>query len=352
MKNTFLIKSFIFMMSLAVVMSCSKKDDEPNTGGNNGGGNAVTSITLEASSLQGNVGDVIKFKVKTNTGEDITSSSTITVSGASVSNASFTISLPCTFSAVAGYNGLSSNTLSLTGNSTLPIARFKKNVLIEDFTGNWCGFCPRVSYATELAKQQSTQIVDVGAHYNDPMSSQASTDLHNLKNITGWPTAYLNRKTLWNYPENNNVSQVINLTGNDGKMGLALSPTINGNVLSLNVELSFSGDYESFCNENKIVVYVVEDGLIYSQSNYTDFYGGVDLIQNFEHNSVLRGAMTSVSGEVIIPENGSKTYSTSIPSNIQNISNVRVVAFVINGEGKVQNVRAAGIGETQTLEVI
>jgi hypothetical protein len=351
MKNTFLTKSLILMMSLAVVTSCSKKDEDPDTGGD-GGGNAVSSITLEASSLQGNVGDVITFTVKTDTGEDVTSSSAITVSGTSISNASFTISSPCSFSAVASYNNLSSNTLSLTGNSTLPVARFKKNVLIEDFTGTWCGYCPRVSYATQLAKQQSTQVIDVGAHYSDEMSCQASTDLHNLKNITSWPTAYLNRKTLWAYPENNNVSQAINLTGNDGRMGLALSPSVNGNIISVDVELSFSGDYESFCNDNKIVVYVVEDGLIYDQSNYTTFYGGGSVIYDFEHNSVLRGAMTPVAGELITTNNGSKSFSTQIPSNIQNISNVRVVAFVINSSGKVQNVRAAGIGETQTLEVI
>ena len=295
MKNKILTKSFILMMSLTAVMSCSKKEDDPTTGGD-GGGSGVKSITLTASTLEGNVGDVVTFKVTTDTGEDVTATSAITVSGTATSNASFTIPSPCNFSAVAAYNGLTSNTLSLTGNTTSPVARFKKNVLIEDFTGSWCGSCPRVSYATEQDKQQSTQIVDVGAHWNDQMSSKTSTNLHSLKNVSGWPTAYLDRNTLWAYPENNNISQVLNLTGNDGRMGLALSPTINGNVISVNVELAFSGDYGSYCNDNKIVIYVVEDGLIYDQSNYTTFYGGGSVIVDFEHNSVLRSGMTSVTG--------------------------------------------------------
>ncbi|MDA0356540.1 MAG: hypothetical protein O2796_03645 [Bacteroidetes bacterium] len=126
MKNKILTKSFILMMSLTAVMSCSKKDDDPTTGGDGGGGSAVKSITLTASALEGNVGDVVTFKVTTDTGEDVTATSAISVSGTATSNASFTIPSPCNFSAVAAYNGLTSNTLSLTGNTTSPVARFKK----------------------------------------------------------------------------------------------------------------------------------------------------------------------------------------------------------------------------------
>ncbi len=135
-------------------------------------------------------------------------------------------------------------------------------------------------------------------------------------------------------------------------MGLAITPTIVGNLFSVDVEVAFSGDYESHCNENRIVIYVVEDNLIYDQVNYTDFYGGVSTISNFHHNSVLRAALTPVAGELVSVENGTHTFTSAVSSNIENMNNVRIVAFLINGQGKTQNVRAAEIGDVQTLEIV
>ena len=37
-------------------------------------------------------------------------------------------------------------------------AKFKHRVLIEDFTGAWCGWCPRVSHAIELLKEKDIVI--------------------------------------------------------------------------------------------------------------------------------------------------------------------------------------------------
>jgi len=82
------------------------------------------------------------------------------------------------------------------------------------------------------------------------------------------------------------------------------------------------------------------------------FYGGGSVIVDFEHNSVLRSGMTSVTGELISPVNGSKSYSTQVPSAVQDVNKLRVVAFVIDVIGEVQNVRAAKVGETQSLETI
>ncbi len=78
----------------------------------------------------------------------------------------------------------------------------------------------------------------------------------------------------------------------------------------------------------------------------------ISTISNFHHNSVLRAALTPVAGELVSVENGTHTFTSAISSNIENMNNVRIVAFLINGQGKTQNVRAAEIGDVQTLEIV
>jgi len=42
--------------------------------------------------------------------------------------------------------------------------KFQKRVLIEDFTGTWCGYCPRVSYGIDRVMEQTTKAVPVAIH--------------------------------------------------------------------------------------------------------------------------------------------------------------------------------------------
>ena len=84
-----------------------------------------------------------------------------------------------------------------------PIAgKFKKNVLIEDFTGTWCQYCPRVIYGIQKVETEGLAAYPVAIHRGNPPGSANSVDPFNFPasalesyiGLTGYPTAKLNRK--------------------------------------------------------------------------------------------------------------------------------------------------------------
>ena len=127
--------------------------------------------------------------------------------------------------------------------------------------------------------------------------------------------------------------------------------------MSIDIKVKFSDNFS--LNNTKLVVMVLEDGLIADQENYTSYYGGVSVIQNFVHNHVLRSSITNVAGD-IVPENEvingvySKSFSVAVPSNVANSANMSIVAFVSNdnfaGSSQVINSRVAHFGDTQTFQ--
>ncbi len=231
---------------------------------------------------------------------------------------------------------------------------FKKHVLIEDYTGTWCGNCARVSYAIEQAKAQSDKVVSVAIHHgNDPFNFVGIAPLKNLispDNDLQLPQSRLNRITTWTFPEFNNVQQALNLTSNNCGLGLALSSQVEGGNINLDVKVKYAQNYTGL----RLVVYVLEDKLFYRQTNYSNFFGGVNPIPNFEHNHVLRASLTNLLGDRMDNTNffqtSTRNFSVAIPGNVSNSENMSFVAFVVDTNNNVINVREAKINESQTFE--
>ncbi|MCZ8167861.1 MAG: Omp28-related outer membrane protein [Flavobacterium sp.] len=254
------------------------------------------------------------------------------------------------------------------GSSTAPpiSGYFKKNVLIEDYTGTWCGNCTRVAWAIEEAKAASDKVVSVAIHNgNDPFHFQGIAPLKNLilpNSPLALPVSRLNRMIVWDFPETSNVQQALDLTSNNATIGLAMSSTVaNGNI-NLDVKIKCLDDYQNL----KLVVYLLEDKLYFNQRNYyNDLYNGVNPIPNFEHNHVLRASLTNIVGEPILGTvNGAtltRNFSIPIPtitppSNFPNApqitpENISFVAFVTRGEDNIViNAREAKANENQNFQ--
>lgn len=232
------------------------------------------------------------------------------------------------------------------------VGKFKKNALIEDFTGTWCGYCPRVAYGIQKVEEQNLAAFPVAIHRGpngaDPYNFEA-TALENTIGLTGYPTAKINRKTTWiNESNPNEVKNSIKLNAD---LGIALNSTVSGGNINLDVNMKFDANLTDL----KLVVYVVEDGLVHNQNNYTSYYGGGSTIQNMVHNHVLRSCLTDlVNGDPISgTDDGAtitKNYNIAVPSNVANAANISFVAFVIDASGKVLNVRGAAPNVNQTFE--
>lgn len=323
---------------------------------------SVENITLTADSSNKLIGETVTFTVKDNSGNDVTANTVISVDGTAIQGHTFTSAATGAFQVIANYSGVESLPLVITFGDGSEV-NFVKRLLVEDYTGTWCGYCPRVNYALEQLHAQTDDVVAVAIHR--PSSNVSSsvydpynydtTELEDLIGIAGYPKGMLNRMTQWQFPEPSNIAQAIALTqGENPKLGLALSPTVNGSTISLDVNVKFSKDFTGL----KMVVYIIENGLIYPQHNYTDYYGGVDIIEDYQQNHVLRAVLTPLLGEDIdatqttTGHTFSKTFSVSMPASVANAANIEFVAFVVDANGKAINVRKAAAGDTQVFEVL
>lgn len=248
------------------------------------------------------------------------------------------------------------DTPPVSNNNTpeVPIAgKFQKNVLIEDYTGTWCQYCPRVIYGIQKVESENIKAYPVAIHrYNssiDPFNFTDGSALESYLNITGYPTAMLNRKTMWN--NETATTEVKKLYSLNCDLGLALNSTVSGGNINLDVKVKFDANLTGL----KLVVYVLEDNLHYNQTNSTSYFGGVNPIPNMEHDHVLRSCLTDlVYGNNLSGTNDGATVTTNfsvpVPSNVSNVSNMSFVAFVIGADGKVINVRGALPNVNQTFE--
>jgi hypothetical protein len=338
-------------LCFGLFISCSKDDN--NSGG---GGSAIQSIAITASTTDAYVGDNIQFTVKGNNNVDFSTSAVIYLNTTPLVTNFFTPVATGTLSVYAVYQV--SSTVTLTSPTIqIPVQQcinFNKRVLIEDYTGTWCQYCPRVAYAISQVRLQTSDAVVVAIHRgNDPYNFPEAVTLETMIGLTGYPTGMLNRKTVWTYPETSYVSQPVNLTsGTNPRVGLAMTNTISGNTVSVQVRVKFGQNLTNL----KLVVYALEDNLIYNQTNSTSYYGGVNPIVNFDYDDVLRGYLTTnilgdaITGSTNLNDVYTKTFTYTIPSGYV-AANMHFAAFVLDWNNKALNSRNASNNENQAFEI-
>jgi thiol-disulfide isomerase/thioredoxin len=339
-------KIFFIAVFISLFFTSCYQDDE-----------VTEKIGISASQNEQKVYSEVTFNVVTLKGEDVTDESTFFVNGVQIPSNSFTSSEEKTYNVQARYNGLTSNLLPIKFSFTLE--GYVKRALVEDYTGTWCGNCPRVTHALDLIKQQTDKIVEVAIHRGTPAQNEPylfdATVLEQLFQVSGYPAARINRTGIWSAQQQNNLNQVISQTqGAIVKAGVAMENTVANGTINLKVNVGFLQDYSNL----KLVVYVLENGLIYDQVNYTPFYGGVDPIPNFVHNHTLRSCLTNLLGDAIPNEsakNGTtyvRNFSVPVPSNVSNVSKLEFVAFVIGADNRAINSRRCLVNATQGLELL
>lgn len=322
------------------------------------------SIILTADSSVKIIGEPITFTVRDSDGNDLTENAIIYVDGEEIEGNSFTSEVVGNFEVTASYYEIESEPITVNFHDGSEI-NFVKRVLIEDYTGTWCGYCPRVAHAIELVKAQTDEpletAVPVAIHRasSNPQNlnydpyNYDTTELELILSASGYPKGYLNRMTLWMAPEDENLNQAIGLTqGENPKLGLALNPIVENGNITLDVNIKFGKDFSNL----KMVVYVLENGLIYDQTNYyPNLYGGAHTIEDFEHNHVLRQCVTPLLGEPITGDTTianvyNKTFNIPVPANVTNAANLEFVVFVTDVNNNAVNVRKAVPGEIQEFE--
>jgi hypothetical protein len=312
-------------------------------------------ITVKASALSIITGNAVTFLVASSVNNNnVTADSKIYVNGALITGSSYTFSTEGNFAVYATYGQLTSSVITVNVAPLPSSTMYKHNVLIEEYSGTWCGNCPRILYGVDLLEQQTNKAVVVSTHLfgSDPFISPDGNSLAAQQGVGVVPSGFINRTVSWIAPQYQNVNQVISTIQASSSVGLAINSTISGNNLSVNIKVNYS---QPLSGTAKLTVYLVEDKLYHTQSNYSsNLYSGLSTIPNFEYNGVLRKLISTISGDNITTSgsNYSKDYSLTLPSNISNISNTKIVAFVTNSNGMVINVQQAKAGEVKDFETL
>lgn len=321
---------------------------------------SVNSVILTADNSFTLINEDVTFSSYTETGEDITSKSEFYVNGELLNDNTFTSSTIGEFTITSKYLNVISNPIVITFHDGTQV-NFRKRVLIEDYTGTWCGYCTRVAYAIDQVKAITDDIVTVAIHRSSSVPTNSNYDpynydtseLENLFPISGYPKGLLNRFTQWSTPQENNLSQVTALTqGANPKLGLAMNTAVVDNNISIDVNVKFSNNFSNL----KLVVYILENGLVYPQKNYTSYYGGINPLPDYIHNHTLRSCITNLLGDSIDSSETTsgniytRTFNMTMPSNVVSGDNIEFVAFVVDENGNALNVRKAERNENQTFE--
>jgi len=293
--------------------------------------------------------EVVTFKVTNNAGEDITDQSILYVGDEQLDSNVFTPTELGAFEVYAKYTVNNREfvsdpkTINVVEGIDYEALYFKHKVLVEDFTGTWCGWCTRIIYALELIKAQTPNVVAVAIHNNDEFDYTGRVPLENQLGVLAYPFAAINRTTIWNDPQHHHVSQPIDLIQPQSPIGIKINSNLGNSSGTVDVTFKFK---ETISGDLKYAVYIVENDLVADQKNYnTDLYGGAEILHNFTHQHTLRGVYGNIignnlgqpatEGAVISLANLAVNYTSVDATKLQ------VVVFLMDTDGTVLNVQVA-----------
>ena len=345
MKKKIITSASSFFMAVLLLASCSRTEENIPLGQD------TVEITVQnfvrPVSLRN---QEIPFTVISQTGVDVTLESQFYVDGQAIDGNVFSSSEIGEFEAYATYldGGVEVSTTPENFSVIIP----KRKVVLEDYTGTWCGFCPSVAAAIEEASLESDDLAIVAIHITansnpDPMHFDNVEILRDAFEIDGLPQARIDRSQFWFAPYF--ISDALENAGSDTTCAISFTSTLDGDQLITQVNVVS----ETGINPgDKLVVYLLEDGILYDQENYynedptSPYFGLGNPIPNFEHNHTLRKSLSAPLGDDIAQgaalEEYSVTYNTTIPADYVT-ENLTLIAMYVSADNLAYNAQVGAI---------
>lgn len=306
---------------------------------------------------------IINFSAFGDDNSDITETTKFYVNGNSISGNSFKTSSPGTYEVYA-----ITNQDVKTSSKSFEVFIPKRSILFEDYTGTWCGWCPRLSEVTQELEDRSAYVEIVAYHLGDDiMHRDNNADLAIDLGIDALPHGRYNRTHILEFPENeeSKILSVLENAGDPSNTSIAIGTNIKDGLLSISVSVISEKELRS---SQKLSVFLLQNGIIFPQQNYlsTDatsvWYNMGDPIPDFVHQDVVEENFTSIFGDNIANTPAFTEYTVNYSSidmsdyaynqndNLYNPNNFEVVAFITNVEGEVINVQKVRIGKNAEFE--
>lgn len=223
----------------------------------------------------------------------------------------------------------------------IPSAIIKRNVLVEEFTGQRCINCPNAANTLhDIQKNYSSNnVIVVSIHGGNLAVANSSktvgfrtklADLYyNNYNKPLLPSAIINKQG-GVLPQAQWASEIYNKLQEETNTNIILNCTIKNSTLSIATTIKYNDETKQ---NAKLQLWLVEDSVVAPQQ----FPNNI-IKKDYLHNNILREAINGTSGQdIVLEHNKDNIYNNKIDINTAyNKNNLHVVAFVYNNNGVLQ----------------
>ena len=227
-----------------------------------------------------------------------------------------------------------------------------QNVLLEEYTGVSCGYCPdghRI--ADSLAKEYKNNFFHINIHSGSMAAYYIIPEGEQLRqafSISVFPAGVLNRQRTFIYSALGYGDYLAmrgewggltkNTISKSAYLNIAAKAEIVNRTLTVKVQIYFTSDSKVGFGENYVNVALLQNNIWGTQSGGKELYPSMwnETKKQYKHNNVLRAMITGVSGESI-GENTRGTFCEKIfiydiPQRINNedvvLRDISILAFV------------------------
>lgn len=238
---------------------------------------------------------------------------------------------------------------------------FDRNVVIEEGTGTWCGWCVRGIVAMEKMKEEHpNDFIGIAVHSNDKMTVSEYAEAQGLKSLPGCDLNREYRELSVDSTQFETYYQFAKMQKAIGRVSVC-AEWIGEDSLDVTTssEFCYSGD-----GAWSMAIVLVEDSVTgYYQQNYYaggesgEMRGFEDLpkVTAVDYNDVARGIYPAyggevfVEGEVIEGQTYCYEYALTLPAEVQRKSKLSVVALLIDTTtGNIVNAARLSLGGSAT----
>lgn len=245
-----------------------------------------------------------------------------------------------------------------------------RNVIIEEFTGRNCGYCPDGHvYAKKIVDENPGRVWAVNVHcgsfspssYPNLNTTDGATILSALDGGYGFPSGVVNRttKAVGRGDWASYSKQQLNQTAECNIAGQVLV-NHETRTATVNVEVYYTGNSAS--SENYLTVMMLQDSILGSQSGGAQLNPDQMIGNQYVHLHVLRDVVTSTWGDAIAPTTAgsliTKTYTYEIPESIGSpngvevdLNNILFLAFVTEKQNGSATTPVLNVAELSSLKV-
>lgn len=238
-------------------------------------------------------------------------------------------------------------------------AQVQNKVILEEFTGAWCGYCVDGHVIAEnIVDTYPGRVVLVSVHNGDGMVISQCDTLEGYASVSGFPSGMVNRKSFGTI-ELNRGQWSAKVASELGDAPVQINILNDFNATSRVLTVDIEADFVDFSNgTHKLIAFLTRDivtgtGSGFNQANYYNttsghpMFGMGNPIVGYQHEKVLSAYLTPALGTTaVIPGN-------QIPGDLRTVTytyNVPV-SWDINNLNVVVAIQRSSIFENEIIQV-